>query len=65
VERKMGAKVEVAKHRLFDENKLNVADVKLFPGSSRDVTPEDIADQLNRVISQLENGDYDLVDDDC
>lgn len=61
----MGAKMEVAKHRLFDETKLNVADVKLFPGSSRDITAEDIAEQLTKVISQLENGDYELVDDDC
>lgn len=61
----MGAKMEVAKHRLFDGDTLNVADIKLFPGSSRDVTPEQMAEQVSRIISQLENGDYELKDDDC
>jgi hypothetical protein len=62
MEVKMGAKLEVAKHRLFDVAKLDVSDVKLFPGSSRDVTSEQIAEQVSRVIAQLENGDYELVE---
>lgn len=59
----MGAKMEVATHRLYDAAQLNVSDIKLFPGSSRDVTSEQLAEQVSRVVAQLENGDYELVED--
>lgn len=60
----MGTKMEIAKHRLFDEAALHVSDVKMFPGSSRDVTSEQMADQISKVIAQLENGDYEVVDEE-
>lgn len=64
MERKtMGAKMEVAKHRLFDDGSLKVSDVKLFPGSNRDITSDQLAEQVSRVIAQLENGDYEIVED--
>jgi len=60
----MGTQVEVAKHRLFDQGTLNVADVKLFPGSSADTTPEQRASEITRVLAQIEAGDFEAVEAD-
>ncbi|MFT6474228.1 MAG: hypothetical protein ACJAUS_001944 [Qipengyuania sp.] len=57
----MGTSVEVAKHRLFDKDALNVADVKFFPGSKSDVTPNQIANELNKALAQIEAGDFERV----
>lgn len=59
----MKTQLDVAKHRLFDVDALNAANVKLYPGSSRDATPEKVAEQVNKAIAQIEVGDFDLVDD--
>ena len=40
----------------------NASNVKLFPGSSRDATPDQMAGQVYKAIAQIEAGDYDLVD---
>lgn len=65
----MGTSLEVAKHRLFDKEQLNVADVKLSLGSSRDATPQDIASEILKGIAQIEAGDYEVAsfddDGDC
>ncbi len=58
----MGTQLELAKKRLFDKESLNVGNIKIHPGSSRDATSEQIAEQINRAISQIEAGDFDLVD---
>jgi hypothetical protein len=59
---KMGTQLELAKHILFDKDALDAVNVKLFPGSSRDATPEQMAEQINKTIAQIEAGDYDEVD---
>ncbi len=59
----MQSQLEVAKHRLFDKDALGSDDIKLFPGSNRDVTREQVAEQINKALAQIESGDYDLVDD--
>ncbi len=57
----MSAALDLAKKRLFDkENGMNVRNIKFFPGSSRDATPEQIAEQLNVVLSHIEAGDIDI-----
>ena len=53
----MGQQLDLAKSRLFDRDALAVKNVKLFPGSNRDTT----AEQINKTISQLESGDFDEV----
>jgi len=58
----MKSQLEVAKHRLFDESALNAADIKLFPGTNRDATSEDMAEQINKAIAQIEAGDFEVVD---
>lgn len=62
VETNMGTQLELAKHRLFDADGLDVSNVKLFPGNSRDTTDDQIAEQINKAIAQIEAGDYDLVE---
>ena len=58
----MGTQLELAKHVLFDKDGLDTADVKLFPGTNRDSTPEQMAEEVNKSIAQIEAGDYDEVD---
>ena len=53
----------IAKSRLFGKGSLETANIKLYPGTNRDATPEQMAKQINKAISQLEAGDYELVDE--
>lgn len=59
----MATQLEIAKRRLFDKEALNVDNIKLFPGSNRDSTPEQMAEQINKAIAQIDAGDYELVED--
>lgn len=60
----MMTQLEAAKHLLFDKDGLDVADVKLFPGNNRDATPEQMAEQLNKALAQILDGDYDEISDE-
>lgn len=57
----MGQHLDLAKKRLFDKDSLAVTNVKFFPGTSRDTTSEQLAEQVNKAISQIEAGDYEEV----
>jgi hypothetical protein len=57
----MGQQLDLAKKRLFDKDALGVTNIKLFPGSSRDTTPEQFAEEINKAISQVEAGGYEDV----
>lgn len=57
----MGQQLELAKKRLFDKDSLAVTNIKFFPGSSRDTTAEQFAEQINKALSQLESGDFEEV----
>lgn len=58
----MSMQIELAKHTLFDADRLSASNVKLFPGSSRDVGPEQMAEEVNKALAQIEAGDYDVVE---
>ena len=58
----MGTQLELAKHRIFDADGLHASNLKLFPGTNRDATVEQISEQINKAIAQIEAGDYDLVE---
>lgn len=58
----MGTQLELAKKRLFDSDALNVTNIKLFPGSSRDTTADQFAEQINKALSQIEAGDFEEID---
>lgn len=56
--------IELAKKSLYGDDGLKVIDFKMFHGTKRDVTPEQICDSINNVITQLEDGDYEVVRED-
>lgn len=58
----MKTQLEIAKATLFDAGGLGATNLKLFPGSSRDVTSEAMAAEINKALDQLTNGQYDVVD---
>lgn len=60
----MDNQMEIAKHRLFADDELHAADVKLFPGTSRDTTPEQMAEQVNKAIAQIVNGQFEMLGDE-
>jgi hypothetical protein len=57
----MTTQLELAKHALFDKGGFRAADIKLYPGTNRDATPEQMAQQVNRALAQLTSGDYEVV----
>lgn len=56
----MGIHLELLKTRLFD---MDVNIISIFPGSDKDATTEQIAEEMNRSLSQIAAGDYELVTD--
>lgn len=52
----MATQMEMAKNRLFSNKGIAAKNVKLFPGSYRDVTAEQVAEQINSALSQIEAG---------
>lgn len=60
-DRTMAMNVSMAKNRLYGDEGIKVSDFKLFPGSSTDVTPDQRADQVNKILAQLEAGDFEEV----
>jgi len=54
----MNDEMEMTKHRLF-ENGL-VKNVKLYPGSDRDLIPGELSEQVLRVVSEIENDELEL-----
>jgi hypothetical protein len=49
----MHIELEALKKRLFDDNK--VKNIKFFPGSSADATPEDMAREMNKFFADPHN----------
>ena len=58
----MSTQLELAKHALFDKDGLRAADIKLYPGTNRDATSEQMAEQVKIALDKLSSGDFDLVD---
>jgi len=57
----MGIQLEEAKARL---KAAGIKNIKFFPGSNRDATPEQMAEEINRTLTRLEEGDFELPDQD-
>lgn len=60
----MGAQLDLAKTRLYDDASLKAGNIKLFPGTSRDTTAEQMAEQINKALSQISTGHFQLVEDE-
>ncbi|HXA39649.1 MAG TPA: hypothetical protein VNW53_11660 [Phenylobacterium sp.] len=57
----MSTQTDIAKRRLFGDDGLHASNFKLFPGTSREKTPQQIAEQVNKIVTQLEEGDFEEV----
>lgn len=56
--------MQLAKTRFFSlesADSLQMANLKLFPGTNREATAEDFATQINRSLSQIEAGEFEEV----
>jgi len=53
----MSTQVQLAAKRLFDADALGVKNIKFFPGASRDITAEQLAMEINKLLSDLSAGD--------
>lgn len=60
----MATQIELAAARLFDKDALNVTNIKMFPGSSRDISAERLATEINQVLSNLAAGNLTEVADE-
>lgn len=56
----MSTALQQAKDALYGNDGLRVTNLKLYPGTNRDVTAEQIAAQINAVVSKLKNPDDDI-----
>ncbi|WP_412562230.1 hypothetical protein [Thalassobius sp. MITS945101] len=59
----MANQLELAQNRLFGADGLGVSDFKMYPGTSREVSKAQFAEQINKVLAQVEAGDYELVEE--
>lgn len=58
----MATNLNKAQDLLFGKDGLAVSNFKLFPGSNRDATPEDIAGEITRVLANVFAGDVHEMD---
>lgn len=54
----MQIELELLKKRLYVDSK--VKNVKFFPGSDREASPEDFAREINKFFADAENGEHEL-----
>lgn len=54
--------MQLAKARLYGAGAMDARNVKPFLGTAREVTAEQVATEINRSMSQIAAGDFDLVD---
>lgn len=54
----MDTHMKAVTDRLFGEDGLRASNFKLFPGKNRDVTPEQVAQEINASFDKLQAGDF-------
>jgi hypothetical protein len=47
--------------RIYD-GEVKVSNLKIFPGTDRDTSPERVLSQVDRVISEIENDALEVID---
>jgi hypothetical protein len=55
--------VEIAANRLFGPGGLGVTNIGISRGSNPHVSAEQIAAEINRALTQIESGNFELVTD--
>lgn len=54
--------IDKAAEMLFGTNGMGVKNIRFFPGSSADVTPEQRAEELINIFQRVRDGDFDVVE---
>lgn len=57
----MESQSDKAIQTLYGAGGISVSNIGLFPGTAAGVGPEVVAKEVNRVLAQLESGDYEVV----
>lgn len=57
----MSTQLQTAKDTLFGETGLHASNFKMYPGSSREATPELVAAELNKAFQLLKEGKFTVV----
>lgn len=60
----MGAALEILKNKLFDADAINTGNIKLYPGTNREATPEDIAKEISQSLTRLAAGSTSQIEED-
>lgn len=58
----MNQQLELAQKRLFGAGTLDAQNIKLYPGSNRDIGPEQFAEEIHKSITRITNGDFEVID---
>lgn len=58
----MGTNMKAAQNLLFSETGLRASNFKMFPGSSREVTVERIAEEIAASVSRISGADAKAVE---
>lgn len=58
----MGIEMEKAKQTLFGVGGMECSNIKIFPGTSREVTAEQIAEQINLSLQEIMDGKAELIE---
>lgn len=58
----MNTQLQKAKDTLYGVGGLGASDFKMFPGSNREITAEEIAEQLNAAFEDILAGNVEFID---
>ncbi|UPG89253.1 hypothetical protein L2Y96_17905 [Luteibacter aegosomaticola] len=58
----MSTNMSKAQELLFGTSGLGASNIKLYTGSDRDATPEEIAGELAHMLENLRDGNYEVVE---
>ncbi len=56
----MGVELNALRKRLFTDN--SVKNIKFFPGTNSDASPEDFAREINKFFAEAEDGGAQTID---
>ncbi|BCA64589.1 hypothetical protein [Fluviibacter phosphoraccumulans] len=54
--------LEIAKNRLYGASGIGAQNLKLYPGTNRDIGVEELSNEINQLISLVEAGDFEDID---
>ena len=56
------SEITTASNRLFGKDGMNATNFNIFHGSNENITAEQITTEINKVLSQVEAGDFEVVE---